>query len=32
MRLSSAQRAALWEGPDWRRVYARETARPQAAG
>jgi transposase len=33
MRLSSAQLAALVEGLDWRRVYARQrVARPQAAG
>lgn len=33
MRLSSAQLAALFEGLDWRRVYARQrVARPQAAG
>ena len=32
MRLSSAQLAALFEGLDWRRVYARRTARPRAAG
>ena len=32
MRLSSAQLATLFEGLDWRRVYARRTARPRAAG
>lgn len=32
MRLSSAQLAALFEGLDWRRVHARRTARPAAAG
>lgn len=32
MRLSPAQLAALFEGLDWRRVHARRTARPAAAG
>ena len=32
MRLSSAQLAALFEGLDWRRVHARRTPRPKAAG
>lgn len=32
MRLSPAQFAALFEGLDWRRVQARRTARPAAAG
>src|SRR5262245_49100135 len=30
MHLSQAQLAALIEGLDWKRVYARETVRPQA--
>lgn len=32
MRLSLAQMAALFEGLDWKRVYAPRVARPQAAG
>lgn len=32
MRLSTAQLAALFEGLDWRRVHARRTRRPVAAG
>jgi transposase len=32
MRLSSAQLAALFEGLDWRRVYAPRIARPKTAG
>jgi transposase len=32
MRLSSAQLAALFEGLDWRRVHARRSLRPLAAG
>jgi transposase len=32
MRLSGAQLAALFEGLDWRRVYAPRIARPKVAG
>ena len=32
MRLSAAQLAALFEGLDWRRVYAARIRRPQVAG
>ena len=32
MRLSAAQLAALFEGLDWRRVYAPRIRRPQVAG
>jgi transposase len=32
MTLSSAQLSALFEGLDWRRVHARRTRRPTAAG
>jgi transposase len=32
MRLSTAQLAALFEGLDWRRVYAPRIRRPQLAG
>ena len=32
MRLSAAQMAALFEGLDWRRVYAPRVRRPQVAG
>ena len=32
MRLSAAQLAALFEGLDWRRVYAPRIRRPQLAG
>ena len=32
MRLSGAQLAALFEGLDWRRVYASRIARPKLAG
>jgi transposase len=32
MRLSGAQLAALFEGLDWRRVYAPRIARPRVAG
>ena len=32
MRLSGAQLAALFEGLDWRRVYAPRNARPKIAG
>ena len=32
MRLSGAQFAALFEGLDWRRVYAPRIARPKVAG
>lgn len=32
MRLSPAQLAALFEGLDWRRVYAPRIRRPQVAG
>lgn len=32
MTLSSAQVSALVEGLDWRRVHARRTPRPRAAG
>ena len=32
MRLSAAQLAALFEGLDWRRVYAPRIARPKLAG
>jgi transposase len=32
MRLSGAQLAALFEGLDWRRVYAPRIARPKIAG
>jgi transposase len=32
MTLSLAQLSALFEGLDWRRVHARRTRRPTAAG
>ena len=32
MRLSAAQLAALFEGLDWKRVYAPRIRRPQVAG
>jgi transposase len=32
MRLSAGQRAALFEGADWRRVQAPRIARPKLAG
>jgi transposase len=32
MRLSAAQMAALFEGLDWRRIYAPRVRRPQVAG
>jgi transposase len=32
MRLSGAQLAALFDGLDWRRMYAPRIARPKVAG